>query len=79
MAANTLGFSSGGDGVRARDGEKQPPPFRSNRYFQMNGGWYIALRGGAVKGPYDSQLQAKEMMLSVLSMRISQNWDTHSL
>lgn len=65
--------------MRLREGEQEQPPFRSNRYFQMNGDWYITLRGGTIKGPYGSQLQAEETMNSVLSMRVSDNWNTYSL
>ncbi len=79
MANSEFTMGAGARHPRLREGEKKSPPFRSKRFFQMNGGWYIALRGGAIKGPYTSQLHAEEMMKSVLSMRVSQNWDTHSL
>lgn len=41
-----------------RRGETQPPPARNSRVFENNGSWYLALRGGSAKGPYENRQEA---------------------
>lgn len=49
-----------------RSGESKYYPFRTERYYRANNGWYFLIRGGAVKGPFtereDAESAAKRYM-----------------
>ncbi|MDQ1363026.1 MAG: hypothetical protein QG652_886 [Pseudomonadota bacterium] len=49
-----------------RNGENRNIPFRSNRYFCINGAWYFTTREGPQLGPFIDKREAEaELMLFV--------------
>lgn len=57
-----------------RAGEQKNPPPRSGRFFQMENNWYCVTREGAIRGPYNSQMQAKSAMQTLINLMIAQKW-----
>ena len=47
-----------------RTGEGGPVPFRSSRYFSINGEWFFSTREGANHGPYTTLDRAKAALLN---------------
>ena len=48
--------------MAARDGELDRARFRTDRFIHTanpNNGWYVALREGAMLGPYDTRREAE--------------------
>ena len=64
-----------------RAGETSHPPFRTERFFNMQGDWYYTLRGGRVRGPFPSRKAALHELHSKLHIDqdVSHNWETHTL
>ncbi|MGC1953075.1 MAG: DUF6316 family protein [Gammaproteobacteria bacterium] len=52
--------------ARNRRGETRAIPFRSRRLFEVNGSWYVALRGELPKGPYESKQEAAAELVELL-------------
>jgi len=57
-----------------RAGEQKNPPARSGRFFKMENSWYCVTREGAIRGPYNSQIQAKSAMQALINLMIAQKW-----
>ena len=57
-----------------RTGESSNIPFRTQRYFCINGVWYFQTRGGGQQGPYVSkeEMQA-ELMLFIRDKSMEHN------
>jgi hypothetical protein len=45
--------------LKFREGESRPYPFRSGRYFNINGAWYYATREARSVGPFPERAQAE--------------------
>ncbi len=46
--------------IRVRNGERQKSWFRSERYFQADGAWFIATREGVDVGPFQSEQETRK-------------------
>ncbi len=52
--------------VEHRHGELGSVPFRSGRFFQLNGRWYFQLRGEPPMGPYADRREAQSEFLALM-------------
>jgi hypothetical protein len=52
--------------TKNRRGETRAIPFRSGRLFEINGSWYLALRGQLPKGPYENKQEAAAELVELL-------------
>lgn len=52
--------------ARNRRGETQTIPFRSGRVLEINGSWYLAIRGESAKGPYLNKQEAVAELVQLL-------------
>ena len=50
-----------------REGESRPYPFRSGRFFNVNGEWFFSTREGATFGPYAERSRAEEACTTFLN------------
>jgi hypothetical protein len=58
----------------SRTGEKQHIPFRSQRYFCINGAWYFQTRGGGQKGPFQTKDEMEaELLLFIREKTLEHN------
>ncbi len=64
-----------------RAGETSHPPFRSERFFNMQSSWYYTLRGGQVNGPFPSRESAVHELHRKLHIEdeVGHNWETHTI
>ena len=46
-----------------RAGEERNIPFRTQRYFCINGVWYFQTRGGGQEGPFTSKQEMEAELL----------------
>lgn len=59
---------------QARTGESSHIPFRTQRYFCINGVWYFQTRGGGQHGPFISKEEMEaELMLYIRSKALENN------
>lgn len=49
-----------------RTGETRNIPFRTQRYFCINGAWYFQTRGGGQQGPYITKEEMQAELLLFL-------------
>lgn len=54
---------------KSRRGETGSHPFRSGRFFIVNGTWYFATREGPDKGPFASRAAAEAALLNFVRDR----------
>lgn len=52
--------------IENRHDEIGSVPFRSGRFFQMNGRWYFQLRGEPPRGPYADKREAQGEFLELM-------------
>lgn len=57
-----------------RNGETRNVPFRSNRYFCINGTWYFMTREGNQMGPFIDKREAEaELMMFIREKSMENN------
>ncbi len=60
-----------------RAGESQTIPFRSDRFFCVNGMWYFEARGGVQIGPFDNKQDMEaELMLYIRQQQMYSSYGT---
>lgn len=58
----------------SRSGETRNIPFRSNRYFCINGTWYFMTREGTQMGPFIDKREAEaELMMFIREKSMQHN------
>jgi len=58
----------------SRTGEDTHIPFRTQRYFCINGVWYFQTRGGGQQGPYTSKEEMEaELLLFIREKSLENN------
>jgi hypothetical protein len=58
----------------SRVGETRNIPFRSNRYFCINGTWYFMTREGSQMGPFIDKREAEaELMMFIREKSMQHN------
>lgn len=58
--------------LRFREGETRPHPFRSGRFFSVNGEWYFGTRERPAMGPFVSRQHAEQACAHYLRTRTAQ-------
>lgn len=51
---------------RNRHGEQGGIPFRSSRFYSVNGEWFFAIRRGPDRGPFVNKAEAKKALVNFL-------------
>jgi len=58
----------------SRTGEDTHIPFRTQRYFCINGVWYFQTRGGGQQGPYTTKEEMEaELLLFIREKSLENN------
>lgn len=57
----------------SRNGESRHIPFRSNRYFCINGTWYFMTREGSQLGPFIDKREAEAELMMFIREKSMQN------
>jgi len=52
--------------VNLREGEIRKTWFRTERFYSINGEWYLSLRNGETAGPFDTKADAEIELLFFL-------------
>lgn len=53
-----------------REGETRPYPFRSGRFFTVNGEWYFTTREAPAFGPFTDRTRAEEACQRFLTRKL---------
>lgn len=56
-----------------RTGESRNIPFRSNRYFCINGTWFFMTREGSQMGPFIDKREAEAELMMFIREKSMQN------
>lgn len=55
-----------------REGESRPYPFRSGRFFNVNGAWYYTTREARAVGPFIDRAQAEAACQRHLTLKLKE-------
>jgi len=56
-----------------RSGESKHYPFRTERFYRANNGWYFLIRGGIAKGPFARREEAENALKSYMATQENLN------